>query len=126
MIQVKRVYDPPDVRDGKRFLVERLWPRGMKKENLRMDGWLKNVAPSDELRKWFGHDPARWEDFRQRYVAELESNSDAWKPLLEAALQGSVTLIYSARDQEHNNAQALMIFLEDRLKRVAERIARKI
>ena len=81
-----------------------------------MDGWLKDVAPSDALRQWFGHDPAKWEDFKQRYIAELEGNHDTWKPLLDAARQGTITLIYSAHDQEHNNALALKVFLEERLK----------
>lgn len=115
MIQIKRVYDQPVPGDGKRFLVERLWPRGMKKESLPMDGWLKDVAPSDALRKWFGHDPDRWEDFKQRYFAELENNPDTWKTLPEAARQGTVTLLYSAHDQQHNNALALKLFLEKRL-----------
>jgi uncharacterized protein YeaO (DUF488 family) len=117
LIKVKRVYDPPDAHDGKRFLVERLWPRGMKKERLPMDEWLKDVAPSDSLRHWFGHDPEKWEDFRRLYLAELEKNRETWKPLLEAAHQGTVTLLYSAHDQEHNNALALKTFLDERLKR---------
>lgn len=117
MIQVKRVYDPPDTHDGKRFLVERLWPRGMKKESLQMDGWIKDVAPSDALRQWFVHDPDKWEDFKYRYFVELERNHDRWKPLLDAARQGTITLIYSAHDQEHNNALTLKLFLEERLKR---------
>jgi uncharacterized protein YeaO (DUF488 family) len=114
MIQLKRVYDPSDSKDGRRFLVERLWPRGMKKEDLSMDGWLKAVAPSDALRKWFGHDPAKWVEFQKRYVAELEGNPAAWEPLLEAARQGAVTLLYSAHDQEHNNALVLKGFLDGR------------
>ncbi len=114
MIRVKRVYEQPEAGDGKRFLVERLWPRGMKKENLRMYAWLKDVAPSDELRHWFGHDPDKWEEFRRRYFTELEENCDSWKPLLEAARRGAVTLLYSAHDQEHNNAVALKAFLEDK------------
>jgi uncharacterized protein YeaO (DUF488 family) len=116
LIKVKRVYDPPDADDGKRFLVERLWPRGMKKESLPMDEWLKDVAPSDALRHWFGHDPEKWAEFRRRYLAELEENGGTWKPLLEAAHQGNVTLLYSAHDQEHNNALALKTFLDERLK----------
>lgn len=117
MIQIKRVYDPPAVHDGKRFLVERLWPRGMKKESLPMDGWLKDAAPSDSLRKWFAHDPAKWDDFRSRYFAELEGNRDCWQPLLDSARQGTVTLLYSSHDQEHNNALALQSFLDQQLKR---------
>jgi uncharacterized protein YeaO (DUF488 family) len=115
MIRIKRVYDPPEADDGRRYLVERLWPRGMKKEVVRMDGWLKDVAPSDALRRWFGHDPCRWEEFKRRYVSELEENHETWKPLLDEAGQGTITLIYSARDREHNNALALKEFLEERL-----------
>jgi len=112
MIKVKRVYEPPAPDDGKRFLVDRLWPRGVKKEALRLDGWLKDVAPSDGLRKWFGHDPAKWDEFRRRYFAELEAKPEAWEPLLEAARAGDVTLLFSARDEAHNNAVALKAFLE--------------
>ncbi|HEX9079845.1 MAG TPA: DUF488 domain-containing protein [Desulfuromonadaceae bacterium] len=116
MIRLKRVYDPEDSHDGRRFLVERLWPRGMKKESLAMEGWLKDVAPSDPLRRWFGHDPAKWAEFRQRYILELENSRTAWEPLLEAARTGTVTLLYSAHDLEHNNALVLKEFLEERLK----------
>ena len=112
MIRIKRVYDPPDHADGARFLVERLWPRGMKKEALQLDGWLKEVAPSDALRRWFGHDPARWEEFQRRYFAELEHKPTAWQPIVEAARRGHVTLLYSARDTERNNAVALKAYLE--------------
>lgn len=117
MIQLKRVYEPADSSDGRRFLVERLWPRGMKKESLPMEGWLKDVAPSDALRQWFGHDPARWEEFLQRYHEELGNNPVPLAPLLDAARQGTVTLLYSAHDQEHNNALALKRFLDERLGR---------
>ena len=112
MIRTRRVYDPPEPGDGTRFLVERLWPRGMKKEELPMDGWLKDAAPSDELRRWFSHDPAKWDEFRRRYYAELEGKPDVLQPLREAARQGNVTLLYSARDTEHNNAVALKEYLE--------------
>ena len=115
MIRVKRVYDPPAADDGARLLVERLWPRGMKKEALPMDGWPKDVAPSDALRRWFGHDPAKWAEFRRRYMAELDDNRAAWEPILEAARQGDVTLLYSAHDVEHNNALALKAYLDERL-----------
>ncbi|MCC7352869.1 MAG: DUF488 domain-containing protein [Anaerolineae bacterium] len=111
MIQTKRVYEPPEPADGARFLVERLWPRGIKKEALRLDGWLKDVAPSDALRRWFGHDPARWEEFRRRYLAELNAHPAAWRPLVEAAHRGDVTLLYSARDTEHNSALLLKEYL---------------
>lgn len=117
MIQLKRVYDPPAPQDGKRFLVERLWPRGMKKESLALDAWLKEVAPSDALRRWFGHDPARWHQFVDCYRTELEQNPATWTPLLEAAQQGNVTLLYSAHDTEHNNALVLRDYLHDRLGR---------
>lgn len=114
MINTKRVYEPADGADGIRFLVERLWPRGVKKESLRIDGWLKEVGPSTELRKWFSHDPAKWDEFRRRYDAELKANPSAWKPIVEAAQQGTVTLIYSSHDSEHNNAVALKEFLSRR------------
>ena len=117
MIKVKRVYDPAEPDDGKRFLVDRLWPRGMRKEALRMEGWLRDVAPSDRLRRWFGHDPKKWEEFRRRYFAELEAHPEAWQPLLEAARAGNVTLLFSARDTSYNNAVALREFLEGKLKK---------
>ena len=115
MIRFKRAYEPASPCDGKRFLVERLWPRGIKKENLKLDGWLKDVAPSTELRKWFAHDPAKWQDFRKRYFEELGHNPEAWEPLASAAKKGTVTLIFSSHDQEHNNAVALKQFLERKL-----------
>ena len=115
MIQLKRAYDLPGRADGTRFLVERLWPRGVKKTSLHIQDWLKDVAPSTELRQWFSHDPAKWNEFRRRYFAELESNPEAWKPIVEAARHGTVTLIYSSHDTEHNNAVALNEFLKHRL-----------
>jgi uncharacterized protein YeaO (DUF488 family) len=114
MIKVKRVYEGPESSDGARFLVERLWPRGMKKESLRMDGWLKDVAPSETLRQWFGHDPAKWNEFRRRYFAELSSKSEVLRPLLEAARKGDLTLLYSAHDTMRNNALALKEYLDKR------------
>jgi uncharacterized protein YeaO (DUF488 family) len=116
MIAVKRVYESFDLRDGTRFLVERLWPRGMKKDSLRIDGWIKDVAPSDALRRWFAHDPAKWDAFRRRYAAELDRQSEAWQPILEAAQRDTVTLLYSAHDTQHNNAIALKAYLEQQLK----------
>ncbi len=115
MIQLKRAYDPAAKSDGTRFLVERLWPRGVKKESLHVEGWLKEVAPSTELRQWFSHDPSKWTEFRRRYFAELKANADAWQPLLTAARRGRVTLVYSSHDSEHNNAVALKQFLEQHL-----------
>ena len=114
MIHIKRVYDPAGQDDGLRFLVDRLWPRGMKKESLRLDGWLKDIAPSDELRRWFGHDPARWTEFCRRYEGELGENGEAWRPLLEAARKDNITLLFGAHDLEHNNAVVLKAFLEAR------------
>jgi uncharacterized protein YeaO (DUF488 family) len=115
MISLKRVYEPAETGDGGRFLVERLWPRGVKKENLCIDGWLKEVAPSTELRKWFKHDPAKWKEFRRRYFAELKDRQRALQPLLEAARHGKITLVYSSHDQEHNNAVVLKEYLEHKL-----------
>jgi uncharacterized protein YeaO (DUF488 family) len=111
-IQTRRVYDPPSPEDGARLLVDRLWPRGVKKQSLRLAGWLKELAPSDTLRRWFAHDPAKWEEFQRRYFAQLEENPMGWQPILKAASEGRVTLLFSAKDSEHNNAVALKTFLE--------------
>jgi uncharacterized protein YeaO (DUF488 family) len=116
MIYVKRVYDYPEPDGSRRFLVDRVWPRGVKREALALDGWLRDVAPSDELRRWFGHDPARWDEFRRRYFGELDENPEAWQVIQEAAEQGDVTLLYGARDTEHNNAVALSEYLQPRTK----------
>jgi uncharacterized protein YeaO (DUF488 family) len=117
VIRVKRAYEPPEPGDGTRILVERLWPRGVRKEALALNSWLKEVAPSYELRRWFGHDPARWEEFKRRYAAELSAQPDAWQAILRAADRGIVTLVFSARDVVHNNAVALKSFLERRKER---------
>jgi uncharacterized protein YeaO (DUF488 family) len=117
MLVVKRVYEPAQRRDGTRFLVERLWPRGVRKEALQLDGWLKDVAPTDALRRWFGHDPQKWKEFRRRYFAELDGKPEAWQPVLEVARHGTVTLLYSARDLEHNNALALKDYLQAKLRK---------
>jgi uncharacterized protein YeaO (DUF488 family) len=114
-IRLARVHDADPPAAGRRFLVERLWPRGVRKADLRLDGWLRDVAPSAELRRWFGHDPARWDEFRRRYLAELESAPDACAPLLDAARSGEVTLLYSARDRDHNSAVVLRDHLLARL-----------
>jgi uncharacterized protein YeaO (DUF488 family) len=115
MLKLKRVYDPASRDDGRRLLVERLWPRGVRKDSLPLDSWLKDVAPSPKLRQWFAHDPSRWEAFRKRYEAELAKNPGAWEPILQAARQGTVTLVYSSRDAEHNNAVALRDYLARKL-----------
>src|SRR5579884_713131 len=116
MIAVKRVYEPASRGDGERVLVEGLWPRGIKKQDLQMDDWIKAVAPSTELRKWFGHEPAKWAEFQRRYAAELEAEPDAWAPLLARARRGRLTLLFSSRDEEHNNAVALKAFLDRKLR----------
>ncbi|GIX49392.1 MAG: hypothetical protein KatS3mg131_3603 [Candidatus Tectimicrobiota bacterium] len=116
MIHVRRVYDPPAAGEGRRFLVERLWPRGVRRDALQLTAWLKEVAPSPALRRWFAHDPEKWEAFCQRYTAELDANPAAWQPLLEAARQGPITLLYSARDREHNSAVVLKAYLQAKLK----------
>ncbi|HET9604814.1 MAG TPA: DUF488 domain-containing protein [Gemmatimonadales bacterium] len=112
MIRLKRAYEDAEDTDGRRVLVERLWPRGVTKAKLRLDEWNKDVAPSPELRRWFGHDPERWPEFRRRYFAELRANHDAWKALLSRSRRGRVTFIYAAHDTEHNGAVALKAFLE--------------
>jgi uncharacterized protein YeaO (DUF488 family) len=113
-IQIKRAYEPAAPEDGDRYLVDRLWPRGVKKDTLHLVGWLKDVAPSDSLRHWFGHDPARWTEFRRRYRKELKSHEPALKPLRDALKRGTVTLVYSAHDEEHNQAVVLREFLAAR------------
>lgn len=115
MITCKRVYDPAAPDDGARYLVDRLWPRGIKKEALRLDGWLKEAAPSNELRRWFNHEPSRWDEFQRRYEEELDSKPEVWRPLLEAAQSGGVTLLFSARNTENNNAVALKAYLEQQM-----------
>jgi uncharacterized protein YeaO (DUF488 family) len=112
MVTTQRVYDKQKTKKGRQFLVERLWPRGVKKEALAIDGWLKQVAPSTGLRQWFSHDPKKWPEFRRRYFAELDKEPEAWKPLVEAARHGDVSLLYSSRDMEHNNAVALKDYVE--------------
>lgn len=119
MIEVKRIYEPPSRSDGIRLLVERLWPRGMKKEVAELDGWLREVAPSTELRKWFNHDPSKWAEFRRRYHAELDQHPDTWLPIIDAAQKGKVTLLFSSHDTEHNNVIALKAYLESRQKKGA-------
>ena len=112
MIRLKRAYDKPSASDGERVLVERLWPRGVTKARAALDLWLKDVAPSPELRTWFGHDPAKWAEFKRRYWQELRARREAVDVLRDKAGRGTVTLVYAARDQEHNGAVALKEFLE--------------
>jgi len=110
-IHVARVYGVGAMPRGRRFLVERLWPRGVRRANLELDDWLRDVAPSTELRRWFGHDPGRWTEFRRRYAAELDASPEAWRPLLEAVRTGPVVLLFSARDEERNSAVVLRDYL---------------
>lgn len=110
-IRIKRAYDPPTRDDGARVLIDRLWPRGVKKENLALDQWAKELAPSTELRQWFGHDPALWEEFRRRYAAELRPHADLLESLRALARKGPITLVYGAHDEAHNNAVAMRGFL---------------
>jgi len=119
MIRLKRAYDPVSRGDGTRFLVERLWPRGVEKAALRLDAWLKDAGPSTELRTWFSHDPAKWAEFRRRYFRELDARPEAWRPIASAARRGTVTLIYSSHDTEHNNAVALQEYVQGHLRRSA-------
>ncbi|MBI4325040.1 MAG: DUF488 family protein [Chloroflexi bacterium] len=114
-IQTKRVDAPVAAEEGTRFLVERLWPRGVKKEALRLAGWLQEAAPNHGLRVWFKHDPANWLEFRRRYFAEMDQRPEALQPILDAAARGPVTLLFSARDTGHNNAVALAEYLNRRL-----------
>lgn len=116
MIRIKRVYDSASAEDGQRFLVDRLWPRGVKKEALKIEAWHKEVAPSDELRHWYGHDPDKWCKFNERYFAELDQAPQAWMPLVEAASKGNITLLFSTRELERNNAVSLRAYLEKQLK----------
>lgn len=113
-IKIKRVYEQPDKKDGERILVDRLWPRGLTKEKAAVDLWLKEIAPSTELRKWFGHDPEKWSSFRRRYETEIRHKDDLIKVLKDKAKGGNVTLVYGARDEEHNEALVLKQFLEKR------------
>ncbi len=112
MIKLKRVYEGKEEQDGLRILVERLWPRGITKEKAAVDLWLKELAPSTELRKWFSHDPEKWREFRRRYAAELEERKEALALVRGKSKKGTVTFLYSSHDQEHNNAVALKELLE--------------
>lgn len=110
-ISIKRIYDPEEEGDGYRVLVDRIWPRGVSREKASWDEWLKEAAPATELRRWFSHDPAKWEDFRKKYFEELDRNTDAVPYLRQLARKGKLTLLYAARDTEHNEAAALKDYL---------------
>jgi uncharacterized protein YeaO (DUF488 family) len=111
-IRIKRVYEVPLKDDGTRVLVDRLWPRGLTKEKARVDVWLKDIAPSSELREWFGHDPKKWTEFQKRYGNELDANVSIVNELKDLLSQGSVTLVYGAKDEQHNDAVVLKAYLE--------------
>ncbi len=112
MIQIKRIYDPASRDDGKRIYIDRLWPRGMKKEEVKIDEWLKEISPSDSLRKWFGHDPSKYAEFKRRYTKELERHSEIVERIKKEAKKETVTLLFSAKDVEHNNATAMKELLD--------------
>ena len=107
MLKIKRIYDGASAQDGARILIDRLWPRGMKKEQAAIDDWLKEISPSDSLRKWFSHDPSRWVEFKSKYKKELETKQEIIEQLRKHARHGTVTLLYAAKDTEHNNAVVL-------------------
>ena len=106
-VKLKRAYEPPAADDGTRILIDRLWPRGITKKRAAIDQWMKGISPSTELRKWFGHDPARWDEFRRRYTREVQKNSDLLDQLRTLARHGPITLVYSAHDEKHNDAVEL-------------------
>ena len=112
MIKIKRVYDKPNESDGFRILVDRIWPRGLSKSEIKVDLWLKEIAPSDGLRKWFAHDPKKWEEFKRRYFKELGDKKELIELIIEKAHKGIVTLLYGARDEKFNNAVALKDYIE--------------
>lgn len=113
-IRIKRVYENPDPGDGTRILVDRLWPRGLSREAAKIDHWARSISPSNELRKWYRHDPDRWEEFRKRYAAELDGNAADVETLLEMLAKGAATFLYSSKEQRLNNARALMLYMEQR------------
>ena len=110
-IGVKRVYDEPAASDGRRILVDRLWPRGLTKEKAKIDYWAKDISPSNELRKWYGHEPAKWDEFRKRYFAELDRNAPGVDALIEAVGKGPASFVYSSTERTINNAEALKLYL---------------
>ena len=119
MVKLKRAYESASPADGVRLLVERLWPRGLSKDRLKLDGWIREVGPTTELRQWFGHDPAKWSQFRARYFRELDSRPESWQPIAASMKRGTVTLVYSSHDEEHDNAVALREYLQSKTRRRA-------
>jgi uncharacterized protein YeaO (DUF488 family) len=113
MIKIKRIYDRASPEDGKRIYIDRLWPRGMRKEEVKIDEWLKEISPSDALRKWFGHDPSKYEEFKRRYTKELEKHPEIIEKIRKEGKKGTVSLLFSAKDVEHNNATVLREILTE-------------
>ncbi len=116
MLKIKRVYEPPSRDDGKRILIDRLWPRGLKKENAHIDEWVKDVAPSTGLRQWFNHDPGKWGEFKKRFFAELDAERESVESIILAARKGTVTLLFGSKEERFNNAAALKEYLDSRMK----------
>lgn len=114
-VNIKRIYDPPGHSDGKRILVDRLWPRGLAKEKAAVHLWMREIAPSNELRRWYGHDPRKWPEFKKKYIAELDANPEGIEELLKLMRKGAVTLIYSSKEERRNNAMVLKGYLESLL-----------
>ena len=114
MIRLKRIYDEPSQEDGIRILVDKLWPRGVSKDKAELDMWLKEVAPSDDLRKWFSHDPGKWKEFKERYFKELDQKTEYVDQIIERAEDNDVTLLYAAKDEEYNNAVVLMEYVKNK------------
>ncbi|MGK7368946.1 MAG: DUF488 domain-containing protein [Candidatus Halalkalibacterium sp. M3_1C_030] len=114
-IKLKRAYDEPEESDGYRVLIDRIWPRGKSKEELQLDEWIKEIAPSDELRKWFGHEPEKFEGFRKLYWQELDNNSESVRQLAEISQDQDVTLVYGAKDRKHNQAVALKDYIKKKI-----------
>lgn len=125
MLRLKRVYEPPDPSDGHRILVDRLWPRGLSKEKAAVDEWMKEIAPSTDLRKWFAHDPEKWPEFQRRYKAELRERGEDVRSIASRASRGPVTLVFGARDEEHNDAVVLAFVVRALMKRTARKNAGK-
>jgi len=115
MLKIKRVYDEPSKADGRRILVDRLWPRGLKKEDAHIDEWFKELSPSNELRKWFNHDPKKWGEFRKRFFSELREHEELMDSVISAARKGSVTLLFGSKEERFNNAVALKEYIESRM-----------
>jgi len=116
MIKTKRIYDLPSAEDGFRILVDRLWPRGLSKEKAKVDLWLKEIAPSNQLRKWYGHAPEKWPEFKKRYFKEIEGNKEGWNLIVKKANEGIVTFLFSSKEEKLNNATALKELVGRKLK----------